>query len=76
MDNPESYDTELLNLDTLNQNLNQYLFFELYTLALDKLHVAFENFKDSLNYQILKEDIRRNEKLYEILIEGKFIVNV
>jgi hypothetical protein len=42
---------------------------------LDSLHEAFEKFKKSLNYVILKEDIKRQEKLYEVMIEGGFVAN-
>ena len=57
----------------LIQNLNQYLFFDLYKYTLDKLHLAFERFKKSIDYEVLKIDTRRQEKLYEVLIEGDFI---
>jgi hypothetical protein len=59
----------------LIHNLNLSLFNEIFTTALGSLDAAFEQFKKSLNYAILKEDIKRQEKLYEVMIEGEFIAN-
>jgi hypothetical protein len=40
---------------------------------LDSLHTAFEQFKKDDRYLFLREDIRRQEKLYEVMIEGSFV---
>ena len=55
------------------KNLNEFLFFEVFTATLDNLQEAFKEFKQSINFKILKEDIMRDEKLYEVMIEGGLI---
>jgi hypothetical protein len=52
------------------------LFSDLFNQTLDLLEDGYENhFKHSINYQVLKEDIKRQQKLYEVLIEGNLISN-
>ena len=34
------------------------------------LQTAFEEYKESESFAVLKEDIRRQEKLYEVMNEG------
>ena len=75
MNDPLKYDSSKIDDKILLQNLNMSLFNDIYTTALDSLHSAFEQFKKSLNYAILKEDIKRQEILYEVMIEGEFIAN-
>ena len=70
-----SYDNSEIDEKILSQNLNRGLFIEIYSKALDDLYEAFDNFKDHIDFKILKEDIKRKEKLYEVLIEGSFIAN-
>ena len=53
--------------------MDQMLFYEIYGSALDNLHIAFGHFKKSLNFELLKENIKRQSKLFEILIEGSFV---
>ena len=60
----------MINEDILNQNLNQHLFVGLFNFTLDALKEAYEEFKQSDDYQILLEDIRRQEKLHDVMIEG------
>lgn len=59
--------------EVLKKNLNPSLFVEVYNNVLDQLQVCFDCFKESKGYQILKEDIIRQEILYEVMVEGKFI---
>ena len=37
------------------------------------MQLCFKGFRQSLGYQILREDIKREEMLYEVMVEGKFI---
>ena len=57
------------------QNLNPYLFHDLFNAVLESLEEAFSLFKMTINYHVLKEEIRRKEKLYEVMVEGKLIAN-
>ena len=41
---PNHYNTEMINEDILNQNLNQFLFFDLFNFTLDSLKEAYEDF--------------------------------
>uniref|UniRef100_A0A7S3CJU5 Uncharacterized protein n=1 Tax=Strombidium rassoulzadegani TaxID=1082188 RepID=A0A7S3CJU5_9SPIT len=61
------------NEEILFQNLNQGLFIEVYNYILDQLNDCYQNFRKSLGFLILKEDIKRRELLYEIMIESKFL---
>ena len=51
------------------------MFIELYEESLDKLQDAFKQFKESVDFKILKADINRQEKLNEVMIEGKILTN-
>jgi len=56
------------------------LFNELFNNVLDggefgNLNGAYSDFKKSIDYQVLKEEIRRQQKLYEVLIEASFVEN-
>jgi hypothetical protein len=73
--NTHEFYTNAIAEDELTQNLNHLLFFDLYNLVLDNLREAYVEFKESMNFKILEEDIRRKEKLYEVMIEGNFIIN-
>lgn len=55
---------DIVDEKVLEQNLDGFLFFELFTLTLESLKLAFEQFKLSTEYAILRENIRRQEKLY------------
>jgi len=59
MNDPSSYDHTKTDEKVLIHNLNLSLFNEIFTTALGSLDAAFEQFKKSLNYAILKEDIKR-----------------
>lgn len=59
----------------LQINLNEYLFIELYAFALVKLRRLFENFKRSHAFIELEEEILRQEKLYEVLVDASIITN-
>lgn len=58
-----------------SQQLNQMLFIELYSYILEKLKVQFERFKRSHMFVELEEEISRQEKLYEILVDASIITN-
>ena len=53
------FETNIVDDDILIQNLNQNLFLELYEETLEQLQEAFLEFKESIDYGILKADIRR-----------------
>jgi hypothetical protein len=61
--------------DVLFRNLNQGLFYDVYVIALESLDNAFDQFKKSLSFAILREDIKRQEKLFQVMIEGGFVMN-
>ena len=71
----DKFHTDVINEETLHQNLNQFLFHELYMQVLDCLEEAYDDFKESVSYKVLLEDIRRQEKLYEVLMEGNLVVD-
>ena len=48
-----------INEAVLMKNLNQYLFAELHNLTLKELNDAFEEFKKTDDFNILREDINR-----------------
>ena len=50
--------------------LNEYLFIEVYAFVLDKLREFYGDFKLSDAFKMLEEDIKKQEKLYEILSEA------
>ena len=70
------YDTTEVNPDALMPHLDMKLFQEIYPSTLENLHVAFENFRKSLSFAILKIDVKRQEKLFEIMIEGDLVDNI
>eukprot|EP00347_Sterkiella_histriomuscorum_P008081 403346444 len=61
-------DDKFLNLQ---QNLNEYLFIELLAYVLERLKEHFERFKRSSEFLQLEEEILRQEKLYEVLVDAK-----
>lgn len=60
---------------SIQENLNEYLFIELYAFVLDKLREHFENFKRSTAFVELEDEISRQEKLYEVLVDASIISN-
>ena len=58
---------------TLNENLNEYLFIEVYAFVLDKLREYFVSFKSSQAFVKLEDEITQQERLYEVLVEAKLI---
>ena len=50
--------------------LNEYLFIEVYAFVLDKLREFYNEFKQSDAFKMLEDDIKKQEKLYEILSEA------
>lgn len=52
------------------ETLNEYLFIEVYAFVLDKLREFYSDFKCSDAFRMLEEDIKKQEKLYEILSEA------
>lgn len=59
----------------LDSNLNEYLFIEVYAFVLDKLREYFQYFKNSQAFVQLEDEITRQERLYEVLVEAGFIEN-
>ena len=59
----------------LQENLNEYLFIELYAYVLDKLREHFDNFKGSVQFVELEDQISKQEKLYEVLVDASIITN-
>ena len=61
--------------DQIEDNLNEYLFIEVYAFVLDKLREYFTMFKNSQAFVQLGDEIRRQERLYEVLVEANLINN-
>ena len=59
--------TEFTNYDLI--------YIEVYAFVLDKLREYFELFKKSNAYKELENEIRKKERLYEILVEASLISN-
>lgn len=57
----------------LEDNLNEYLFIEVYAFVLDKLREYFTFFKSSQAFVQLEDEITKQERLYEVLVEAKLI---
>jgi sulfur relay (sulfurtransferase) DsrC/TusE family protein len=53
-----------------DEMLNEYLFIEVYAFVLDKLREFYTDFKKSDSFRMLEDDIKKQEKLYEILSEA------
>lgn len=53
--------------------MNEYLFIEVYAFVLDKLREYFTFFKASQAFVQLEEEITKQERLYEVLVEAKLI---
>jgi hypothetical protein len=53
--------------------LDAKLFEDLFQFALKNLNQAYLEFKKTKNFFLLKEEIIRKEKLYEIMIEAGII---
>ena len=60
--------------DTMDQNFD-LIFIEVYAFVLDKLREYFELFKRSNAFLELENEIRKKERLYEILVEANLISN-
>ena len=54
---------------------NKLIFIELLSYVLEKLKVHFERFKRSPLFVDLEDEISRQEKLYEILVDASIITN-
>ena len=65
---------ESLEDDTFDQNFD-LIFIEVYAFVLDKLREYFELFKRSNAFVELENEIRKKERLYEILVEANLISN-
>ncbi len=59
--------------NNVEDNLNEYLFIEVYAFVLDKLREYFAFFKASQAFVQLEEEITKQERLYEVLVEAKLI---
>jgi hypothetical protein len=63
-----------LNLDA-SAHINCLLLIEVLSYVLDRLKYQFEKFKRSPIFVDLEEEISRQEKLYEILVDASIITN-
>ena len=63
-----NYDSETVQ----DQNFD-LIFIEVYAYVLDKLREYFELFKQSNAFVELENEIRKKERLYEILVEANLI---
>lgn len=59
----------------VERNLNEYLFIEVYAFVLDKLREYFTFFKTSQMFVNLEDEIAKQERLYEVLVEANLIDN-
>ena len=59
--------------DKLGENLDEYLFIEVYAFVLDKLREYFQYFKSSQAFVQLEDEITRQERLYEVLVLSRLI---
>lgn len=59
--------------EDLDNNLNEYLFIEVYAFVLDKLREYFTYFKTSKEFVALEDEIAKQERLYEVLVEANLI---
>ena len=59
----------------LDQNNFDLIFIEVYAFVLNKLREYFELFKRSNAFVELESEIRKKERLYEILVEANLISN-
>ena len=57
----------------VENNLNEYLFIEVYAFVLDRLREYFQSFKNSQDFVRLEEEITQQERLYEVLVEANLI---
>lgn len=57
----------------LENNLNEYLFIEVYAFVLDKLREYFTYFKTSQKYVQLEDEMTKEKRLYEVLVEAQLI---
>ena len=60
------------DIDSTNFDL---IFIEVYAFVLNKLREYFELFKQSNAFIELENEIRKKERLYEILVEANLIAN-
>ena len=60
------------DIDSKNFDL---IFIEVYAFVLNKLREYFELFKQSNAFIELENEIRKKERLYEILVEANLIAN-
>lgn len=60
---------------TLEQSNFDLIFIEVYAFVLGKLRDYFELFKRSNAFVELESEIRKKERLYEILVEANLISN-
>ena len=58
-----------------DQNNFDLIFIEVYAFVLNKLREYFELFKRSNAFSELESEIRKKERLYEILVEANLISN-
>ena len=64
-----------INVAELTDQNFDLIFIEVYAFVLDKLREYFELFKRSNAFLALENEIRKKERLYEILVEANLISN-
>lgn len=70
----EGSDGQDANEDDDDHNFD-LIFIEVYAFVLEKLRAYFELFKRSNAFTELENEIRKKERLYEILIDANLISN-
>ena len=71
----EAADSEKLDENDIDSNNFDLIFIEVYAFVLNKLREYFELFKRSNAFVELENEIRKKERLYEILVEANLISN-
>lgn len=65
-----------IDAEELSKHLNLNLFSHTLEATLTELNEAFEEFKETQEYQFLKEEFIRQDKMYDVLIEGNFVADL
>ena len=71
----EAHSDDGMGNGNLDQNNFDLIFIEVYAFVLNKLREYFELFKRSNAFVELENEIRKKERLYEILVEANLISN-
>ena len=71
----EAANTERFDENDIDSTNFDLIFIEVYAFVLNKLREYFELFKRSNAFIELENEIRKKERLYEILVEANLISN-